>query len=237
MDKIELKSYILAFDTTNSSLSIALLQNREILQKVTIEENGIQSQKIIVIFEEILNQNGIWYQDLKLITYTSGPGSFTGIRIGLAVAKALQITTNILTKSFNSLEIIAYKYFLKYGNDLKSLTVAIDARSEEIFIADFIIDNWELKMINSASLIKIDKIGDYFQGKQDIFLAGSAKNIIFKLFENKKIKIDEEEQDIIEADLIGLYAQEEFNKSRFINDADIQQAIYLRNPKVSKRKK
>jgi tRNA threonylcarbamoyladenosine biosynthesis protein TsaB len=232
--------YILAFDTTNSSLSVALLENKKLLQKTTINQNSIQLEKIIVVFEEILKKNSIWYQDLDVIAYTAGPGSFTGVRIGLSVAKALQITINKKIVAFNSLEIIAYKYFLKYGDSLKKIVVTIDARADEFFIADFIVENNCLKMLNQPSLIQLSQIADYFLNSktinnQPLFLAGSGKNLIAKLLENKDFKLDEDE-DIIEADLIGLYLHEKFVTTNLADKQNQQEAIYLRPPRISARK-
>ncbi len=233
--------YILAFDTTNSSLSVALLKDKEVLQKITINQNSIQLEKIIVVFEEILKKNSIWYQDLDVIAYTAGPGSFTGVRIGLSVAKALQITINKKIVAFNSLEIIAYKYFLKYGDSLKQIIVAIDARADEFFIADFIVENNCLKMLNQPSLVESSQIMDYFLSLERIknqpwFLAGSGKNLIAKLLENKDFKLDEDE-DIIEADLIGLYLNQKFVVANLQDQQSEQEAIYLRPPRISARKK
>ncbi len=228
---------ILAFDTTNSSLSVALLKDRELLQKITINQNSVQSEKIIVTFEEVFKKNAIWYQDLDLIAYTAGPGSFTGIRVGLAVAKALDIAAKKKLVAVNALEIIAYKYFLKYRSDLKQIVVAIDARADEFFIADFTVENNCLKMSNQASLINALAIKDYFADKNEpLFLAGSGKNLIAKLIENKNFKLDQDE-DIIEADLIGLYIQEEFAMIDLKSNHNQQKAFYLRPPRISERKK
>lgn len=86
---------ILAFNTANNSTSVCLARDKEILQKITINEAGQQSEKLILIFEEILKNNQIWYQDLDLIAYANGSGSFTGLRIALITAKILNLTTKI----------------------------------------------------------------------------------------------------------------------------------------------
>jgi len=100
---------ILAFDTTNSTLSVALLEGEKILCQNLILESGKQSELLIPEIEKILQENKIWYQDLDLITATKGPGSFTGVRIGLAVARTLKIATNLPLILINSLEALAFK--------------------------------------------------------------------------------------------------------------------------------
>ena len=120
---------VLAFDTTASTLSVALLLDDKILSKNTIFESGKQSELLIPEIEKILHQNKIWYQDLDLITTTNGPGSFTGTRIGLTCARTLKLATNIGLILVNSCEALAFKYRQKH----KNIFVIIDAKAGDFF--------------------------------------------------------------------------------------------------------
>lgn len=84
---------ILAFDTCGSTLSVALLDEEKILVQNIIHESGRQSELLIPEIENILREQEVWYPDLGLIVATKGPGSFTGTRIGLTVARILKIAT------------------------------------------------------------------------------------------------------------------------------------------------
>ena len=128
---------ILAFDTTNSNLSVALLENKKILSKTTTYESGKQSEILIPEIEKILQTSNIWYQDLNFIASTSGPGSFTGVRIGLSTARTLKIATNLPLISLDSLEVLAFKYCQKS----EEIFVAIDARMDEFFVGSFVSKN------------------------------------------------------------------------------------------------
>lgn len=96
---------ILAFDTSGSALSVALLSEEKILAKNIISESGKQSELLIPEIEKLLRAQKIWYQDLSLIVATKGPGSFTGTRIGLTTARILKIATNLPLILINSDEV------------------------------------------------------------------------------------------------------------------------------------
>ena len=203
----------LAFDTSSSALSIALFSNQKLLDKHTIFENSLQSQLIIVEIEKILKKNKIWYQDLDLIATINGPGSFTGIRIGLSVARTIKIAINKPLILVNSCEAIAYKY-KKYQGKIIAL---LDAKMDEFFIAEFLCQNEKLTTLKEPYLIKSNEL-ESFLPKDDYLICGNASK----------------SQDQLEADLIGLLAIEKFQ-----NDDANQNSnpLYLRMPKIEKRKK
>lgn len=216
---------ILAFDTTNSTLSVAILEDAKVLAKNTIYENGKQSELLIPEIEKVLKKCNIWYEDLNYIAATSGPGSFTGIRIGLSAARTLKIATNLPLILLDSLEVLAFKHREKSSE----IFVVIDAKMDEFFIATF----KENKQILESQLVKIHEVSS-FAPKSDFILCGSGKKIIAPLLTKNNSKF-EDEDDIIEADLVGLLAYEKIRDTgEIITNND---ALYLRKPQITKRKK
>ncbi len=212
---------ILAFDTTNSTLSVALLEDQKLLSKNTIVESGKQAEFLVSEIEKILHEHKIWYQDLDLITATQGPGSFTGVRIGLTVARTLKIATNKPLILINSLEALAFANRHYQGEIL----VVIDAKMDEFFIGKFLAQNGEITTIIESQVVKLENIGDFIpQG--EFLLCGSGKKIISDLI-NKKLT---DESEIIEADIVGLLALKK-------SPSQTPDALYLRGPKITERKK
>ena len=203
----------LAFDTSSNALSVCLLSNQEILDKYTIFQNGRQAELLVLEIEKILEKNNIWYQDLDLITTISGPGSFTGIRIGLSVARIIKIATNKPLLLLNSLEAIAYKYKKHQGK----IIAIIDAKMDEFFAAEFLCQDEILTTIREPQLISAGEL-ENFLPKDDFLICGSAKN----------------PTDLLEADDIGLLAFEKFQNQNLSSN---QNPLYLRMPKIEKRKK
>ncbi len=213
----------LAFDTTATTLSTSLLDDKKILAKNTIFESGKQSELLIPEIEKILRQEKIWYQDLDLIAATNGPGSFTGSRIGLTAARSLKIATNLPLILVNSCEAITFKYRQHSGK----IFVALDAASDEFFCAEYFVENEKIKEVMEPCLTRLDELSQILP-KENFFLCGSGKKLV-------KTKCEmSDEDDILEADLVGLLALEKFHAKNFPKNLD---PIYLRAPRISARKK
>ncbi|MSP33945.1 MAG: tRNA (adenosine(37)-N6)-threonylcarbamoyltransferase complex dimerization subunit type 1 TsaB, partial [Rickettsiales bacterium] len=159
---------ILAFDTSNGTLSIAILEDQRILQLVNIQENGKQAEMLVALLERVLRNNKIWYSDLDLIATTKGPGSFTGVRIGLSCARALKLATNLPLVLVDSLNAIAYKHRDHNGQIL----AAIDAKMDEFFVAEFFSENKKLRRLTESRLITKDEFIKISQ--QHNFICGNT---------------------------------------------------------------
>lgn len=229
---------ILAFDTTQSTLSVAILEDQETLSKSIIFESGKQSEVLIPEIEKNLRQNNIWYDDLDLIAATKGPGSFTGVRIGLSVARTLKLSTNLPLILLDSLEVLGFKYHKELSKPSAKIIVAIDARMNELFIAGFSKEKDQLHQIEASQLINIDDIKNSLpesMKKEEFLLCGNGKNILSELISKEDYSFTVSEgADNIEADLVGILAYEKFCQNKIVEDNS--DALYLRDPKISKRK-
>jgi tRNA threonylcarbamoyladenosine biosynthesis protein TsaB len=225
---------ILSFSTVESSVFVALLDGQKIIATNSITEDGKQAELLIPQLEKILHENKIWYKDLNLIATSNGPGSFTGTRIGLTVARTLRLTNNLPLVAVNSCEAIAYKYRQISG---KIFTI-LDAKMNEFFCGEFFAQNQKIKQIAKPKLVRLESFLDIFPSEK-FFLCGSGKKIAAEILKkNKKDFEMSEEKDEVFADLIGRLAYE-----KFLNDASEEKGcnnfdpIYLRSPKISERKK
>jgi tRNA threonylcarbamoyladenosine biosynthesis protein TsaB len=224
---------ILAFDTSASGFSVALLANKKILSKTVISESGKQSELLIPEIEKILFQNKIWYQNLDLIAATNGPGSFTGTRIGLSVARTLKLSTSLPLILVNSCEAIAYKYREK----MEKIFVLLDAKAGDFFYAEYEkqIPKQELVLGSIPRLARLEDLHQIFP-KEKFFLCGSGKKIAAEILEKENYDFEmSNEEDEIEADLIALLALEKFTKNN--KGSKNLEPIYLRAPRITERKK
>ena len=219
---------ILAFDTTASSLCASLLDDEKILAQNLILESGRQSELLIPEIEKILTGQKVWYNDLGLIAATSGPGSFTGSRIGLTAARTIKLATNLPLILVNSCEAIAFKYRAKSGK----IFVTLDAAMDEFFCAEFLAENGKVKTVMEPCLASAEDLIK-IAPKDDFLLCGSGKKIAKEILKNYQFEISEDE-DFLSADLVGLLALEKFNNGEISKNLD---PLYLRMPRVEMRKK
>ncbi|WP_375319394.1 tRNA (adenosine(37)-N6)-threonylcarbamoyltransferase complex dimerization subunit type 1 TsaB [Candidatus Tisiphia endosymbiont of Oplodontha viridula] len=96
---------ILAFDTVNNSASVAISEDKIILAYIEDLRPSMQAEKIVPMIEEALRIAKLSYHDLNYLAVTNGPGSFTGIRIGLSVAKGILLSTNIIGSTISNFEL------------------------------------------------------------------------------------------------------------------------------------
>ncbi len=103
---------ILSIDTTNKNIIVLLQENSNIIDSIIIENTTSQAEELVVDIEKILNNNNIWYDDINAFSVVNGPGSFTGLKVSIAVIKAIKsifqdipiITNNIFEVIANSRE-------------------------------------------------------------------------------------------------------------------------------------
>ncbi len=80
---------ILGLDTTTLSCSVALLQGDNLLAEMTLNIKKTHSERLMPLLDQLLTESGIEREQIEAIAAAAGPGSFTGLRIGLATARAL----------------------------------------------------------------------------------------------------------------------------------------------------
>lgn len=98
----------LAFDTSVIGASVALRHNNQLYSAYDTEA-GMQASHLVTMLESVLHDAGIWYQQLDRLITTIGPGSFTGIRIGLATAQGIVCAQPVEVSILTSLDALAWQ--------------------------------------------------------------------------------------------------------------------------------
>jgi tRNA threonylcarbamoyladenosine biosynthesis protein TsaB len=100
---------LLALETCFGKYSIALFDGGKLLASIISTEDNKQAEQLVIEIEKILAQNNLSYSKLEAIAVCVGPGSFTGLRIGLAAAKGIALATGIKLIGVSSLVAAAQK--------------------------------------------------------------------------------------------------------------------------------
>ncbi|MAI06175.1 MAG: tRNA (adenosine(37)-N6)-threonylcarbamoyltransferase complex dimerization subunit type 1 TsaB [Alphaproteobacteria bacterium TMED87] len=127
----------LSFDTSMSACSVAIHSDSKRISNFYKEIKHGQSELIIPAIQEMLNTSNICYSDIDKLGVTVGPGSFTGIRVAVATARAIKLATNIECIAFTTTSVIAREALLENNKSPKPIAVVVDARREEIFFQRF----------------------------------------------------------------------------------------------------
>jgi tRNA threonylcarbamoyladenosine biosynthesis protein TsaB len=134
--KTPLQPLALVFDCACSGLSLAVLRGEEILAAQAETTLTGQSALLAPAIVKVLAQAGVATQELSLIGVTNGPGSFTGIRIGLAMARGLAMALKTPLASCSTFEAVLENLSSRQrqANGV-DLILAVDSRRDEIFLA------------------------------------------------------------------------------------------------------
>ncbi len=126
--------YILNIETATKNCSVALAkEGNTILCKEIADEGYSHAERLHVFIEEIIKEAGITFQDLSAIAVSQGPGSYTGLRIGVSAAKGLCFALNIPLIAVDTLQVLSSQANVPSGLIIPML----DARRMEVYSAIF----------------------------------------------------------------------------------------------------
>ncbi|MEO8533690.1 MAG: tRNA (adenosine(37)-N6)-threonylcarbamoyltransferase complex dimerization subunit type 1 TsaB [Flavobacterium sp.] len=127
-------SFILNIETATKNCSVAIAKNGEtVLCKEIAEEGYSHAEKLHVFIEEVIAESGISVHDLEAVAVSQGPGSYTGLRIGVSAAKGLCFALNIPLIAVDTLLTLASQAKVSDGKIIPML----DARRMEVYSAIF----------------------------------------------------------------------------------------------------
>ncbi|MHC0442153.1 tRNA (adenosine(37)-N6)-threonylcarbamoyltransferase complex dimerization subunit type 1 TsaB [Flavobacterium sp. 3-210] len=150
-------SFILNIETATKNCSVSIAKNGEtILCKEIAEEGYSHAEKLHVFIEEIIEESNISVQDLAAIAVSQGPGSYTGLRIGVSAAKGLCYALNIPLIAVDTLETLASKVSVSEGKIIPML----DARRMEVYSEIFTAD-LKVERAIQAEIISEDSFAEY----------------------------------------------------------------------------
>jgi len=125
---------ILACDTSNSACSACLYEDGRVLAQSLLSLGRTHSQTFMPMVHDLMKQSGKKYSELDAFACAVGPGSFTGIRIGVSAVKSMAMTAGKAAVPVSSLEALAYPYFERENTLVAALT---DARNRRVFASAY----------------------------------------------------------------------------------------------------
>jgi tRNA threonylcarbamoyladenosine biosynthesis protein TsaB len=173
-------AFILNIETSTEVCSVSLAENGNPVVLKESNEGFNHSKSLTVFIEEIFNDNNIKINTLDAVAVSKGPGSYTGLRIGVSVAKGLCYGLNIPLISVCSLEMMAVHTALnleKYVSVENSLPFLfcpmIDARRMEVYTALYNADGKEIRPV-SAEIIDENFLSELLDTHQILFFGNGA---------------------------------------------------------------
>ncbi|MGV2432031.1 MAG UNVERIFIED_CONTAM: tRNA (adenosine(37)-N6)-threonylcarbamoyltransferase complex dimerization subunit type 1 TsaB [Rickettsiaceae bacterium] len=161
---------ILGFETSSGRCSVAISDGVNILATELILENSLQAENLTNMISKALSKLDFKLVDIDYIATTNGPGSFTGIRIGLSAALGLSMASKIEPVIFSNFAIINYRIREQYRNFDFAVAI-IDAYRDELYLQVFDRQN---NSVTDPKLLNIDEAKDFILSLKGKIVSGGS---------------------------------------------------------------
>ena len=167
---------ILAFETSAKAASVALTENGKLLGEAYQNTGLTHSQTLMVMAEDLLKQCGKTVNDLTAVAVAEGPGSFTGVRIGVAAAKGFAWGRQIPCYGISTLEAMA----ISLGAWQGYVCPCMDARRSQVYNALFYVNHGRLERRCEDRAIALSELKEELKKcEESIFLVGDGANLCY----------------------------------------------------------
>ena len=221
----------LAFDTASKTASVAILRDQDVLYDTIIDKGLNHSEVLLPAIDEACRLTGIQLPEIDLFSCTTGPGSFTGLRIGVSTLKGLMMATGKPAAGVSSLAALA----LNVKEKGKIIGAMMDAGRGQVYLAYYRYDkDGILNQLEAARALDPQSIA-YSCEEEVIYVGdGAIKYAGLIRFPAHK-KIATAQQQFISASAVGLLAIEKYHRNDLLDLAGCV-PVYLRSADAQLKK-
>lgn len=225
----------LAFDSTAKAASVAALRDGRILAQETVDNGLTQSELLLPMAEDMLKSLRLAYDDIDLLATAVGPGSFTGVRIGVALIKGLAFGKNIPCASVSTVEALAENLA-----GLSGIVVpCMDARRGQVYTALFRSSEEGIVRLTEDMAIPLTELADMLRGYEgeSIYLSGDGYLGARKALMELGIKTECTPTLLVNenAASVAIVAERIYSRGEAISDKEIA-PTYLRVPQAERER-
>ena len=223
---------ILAVDTSATAASVAVAEENKLIGEFSINTALTNSQTLMPMVDELLNNTGLSVNDIDAVAVNAGPGSFTGVRIGVAAVKGIAFPKNLPCVSVSTLESMAYNML---GNDCIVCSV-MDARCSQVYNALFRVKGCTVtRMTDDRALSLTDLKNELRNINEKVVLVGDGAVLCSKFLgeELENIMLAPFNNRIQTASSVAYAAFEKINNGETVK-ADELMPVYLRLPQAQR---
>ena len=166
----------LAFETSAKAASVALTENGKLLAESYQNTGLTHSQTLMVMAEDLLKQAGKAVADITQVAVAKGPGSFTGIRIGVAAAKGFAWGRELPCYGVSTLEAMAESLGIYQGY----VCPCMDARRQQVYNALFYVNAGTIQRITGDRAVSLAELAEELKTLEEpVFLVGDGSNLCY----------------------------------------------------------
>lgn len=224
---------ILAIDSSAKSASVAIAENGRLISECFVNASLTHSKTLMPMTDNALKQADITINEIDAFCVNTGPGSFTGIRIGVAAVKGLALCNIKPCAGISTLESIAYNFL-----DTDCVICAVmDARCNQVYTALFECKNGEITRLCEDKAVLIDELANELSEIHNIiYLAGDGAELCYSKFGDKfaNVRLSAESRRFQRAFGVALAAE---SNNKLLVDSSQLAPVYLRPPQAERELK
>lgn len=171
--------YVLGIETSTKTGSVAVVSDQGVIAQYSLNIEITHSERLMTTVDRVLQDTGITVADMEGFAVAIGPGSFTGLRIGLAAVKGLALATNKPVAAVPTLQALAWKL----PHAAYPVCPMLDARKNEVYAALYRFDGGSLVQLIAESTFGIKELRKRMPGT--IVFSGEAAHLYRKELENQ----------------------------------------------------
>lgn len=223
---------ILAVDTSALTLSVALTEDKKPIAQTTLNTGHTHSETLLPTLERLMDFASWKVSDIDLFAVSEGPGSFTGVRIGVSFVKGLAFGGKTCV-GVSTLEALAYNLLGFKG----IISPVMDARRGQFYNALFESDGKTLTRLCEDRAISAEELEKELEKYADtpVYLCGDGYEIARKMLKNDNIEVTPEALVKQNAYSVAMVALKEYENGRAVDDSTLS-PTYLRVPQAERER-
>lgn len=158
---------VLAFDTASPRTHVVLMEGRDVVAELRMSKTETHSTILLSSIHFMLDRLGWTPRDLGLVVAGIGPGSFTGIRIGIATALGIAQPLSIPMAGISSLDALAHQVAATDGR----VAVVLDARRSQVFYAEYVCSRGGVRAVQKPKLLSVSDLEHCLAGRH-LYIVG-----------------------------------------------------------------
>lgn len=222
---------ILCIDTSSNLCAVAVLEDTNLITENILNDTKNHSEKILPVIAQTLDEAHLTLENIDLIICDKGPGSFTGIRIGVATVMSFVDSLKIPAIGITSLESLAYNVII-HESQTSFICSLVDAKNDNVYFELYSVSGNSPSSIISAECMNITEVANILKQYNNIFFVGDGaivhKDYLISNLNSPKFSIYNE----INSYSLGIAGLNAFNSGR----TDNLIPVYLRKSQAERAK-
>ncbi|KNF09622.1 tRNA threonylcarbamoyladenosine biosynthesis protein TsaB [Gottschalkia purinilytica] len=167
---------VLAIDTSSTVATVAIMDDEKLIGEYTINDKMTHSQKLMPIIRDIMKASDLNIDEIDVFGVSKGPGSFTGLRIGIATIKSLAHSVEKDVVGISTLDALAFN--IPFSNGI--IVPIMDARRERVFTGIYKWESGGLHIIRENMVIEVDELMKILKERPENIIFNGDGTLVYK---------------------------------------------------------